>query len=274
MSQKLYYLIELYGLDTPPKEIVCALVDDNQGFIGSVEDEHKLELCFSDAVSRDGALNKIQNFDADLDLISTEKQEENWNKIWEENFDPVVVGQFCTIKAPHHNINPSTTHTITINPEMSFGTGHHETTFMVIELMAALDFKDKSVLDFGCGTGILAILAEKLGASVVDALDNDEKCIRSALQNGERNKCKKLKTKLGGLYEMDSGYDIILANVNRAALCEAVTPFSSILNIPGSLIISGILKEDQNLINARYNNDFTLGDQKERGAWMAIRYNK
>ena len=143
-------------------------------------------------------------------------KEENWNAVWESNFEPVRVANFVGIRAHFHpSFEPAVQYEIKITPKMSFGTGHHATTFSVIELMEEINFKEKSVYDFGTGTGILAILAEKLGASSVLAVDNDDWCIENAMENIQNNDCQSITINKVESAFQNKQFEIILANVNR-----------------------------------------------------------
>ena len=149
---------------------------------------------------------------------------QNWNVIWESNFQPIQIQDFCAIRANFHPRFPNVQHEITVNPKMAFGTGHHETTYMMMEQMKQICFQNKKVLDFGCGTGILAILAEKLGASNILALDNDPLSYENTKENLEVNKSSKVNVQLGVLNDLkEKGYDIILANINRSVIFNTLT---------------------------------------------------
>jgi ribosomal protein L11 methyltransferase len=173
-------------------------------------------------------------------------KEENWNALWESNFEPVRVGNFVGIRAHFHpNFEPNVQYDIKITPKMSFGTGHHATTFSVIELMEGIDFKAKLVYDFGTGTGILAILAEKLGAASVLAVDNDDWCIENAIENIENNQAANIRVEKVEAAGQKQVFDVILANVNRhiiEANLEALTQSAKPSSI---LVLSGLLIEDQ-----------------------------
>ncbi|HTE07591.1 MAG TPA: 50S ribosomal protein L11 methyltransferase, partial [Flavitalea sp.] len=169
----------------------------------------------------------------------------NWNTLWESNFEPVVVGSFCTIRADFHQVNNITDHEIIITPKMSFGTGHHATTYMMIAQMADLDFKNKRVMDFGTGTGVLAILAEKLGASMITAIDNDEWSILNARENIAENKCARIQLTQADNAYTHKKYDIILANITRNIILDNVTAFASGLTATGTLLLSGLLPGDE-----------------------------
>ncbi|MEZ5004667.1 MAG: 50S ribosomal protein L11 methyltransferase [Chitinophagales bacterium] len=173
----------------------------------------------------------------------------NWNKEWESHFDPVFVEDFLTIKADFHQIEPNTKYTITINPKMSFGTGHHATTWMMSKVMEQLNFKDKKILDAGSGTGVLAILAKVLGANDIIAFDNDPWCYENALENVQINDASTIQLIEGSLEAVkDEDFDIILANINRNFIVEHGHELIHKLNNDGLLVISGFLNQDVKLI--------------------------
>lgn len=196
---------------------------------------------------------------------------QNWNALWEANFQPVIVDDFVAIRASFHEPISNVEHEIVITPKMSFGTGHHATTYMMIHQMRDIDFKGKSVLDFGTGTGVLAILAERLGAKKIVAIDNDDWSIENATENIHMNKCASIEIrKADSLKEMGK-FDIILANINRNVILDNMGDLASQLNQEGLLLISGILVEDKEdiLINAKFF-DLKLKHEEERNNWLSL----
>jgi ribosomal protein L11 methyltransferase len=174
---------------------------------------------------------------------------QNWNALWESNFDPVRIGHFCYIRAPFHKSTRGVTYQIVIEPKMSFGTGHHETTSLMVEMMAYMDMKGKTVLDMGCGTGVLAILAKKMGALSVMAIDNDEWAYNNTIENVERNNVKKITVKQGDAALLkDLKYDVIIANINRNVLLSDIGVYAASLNKAGTLLMSGFYSEDLPMI--------------------------
>ncbi|TRZ83552.1 MAG: 50S ribosomal protein L11 methyltransferase [Sediminibacterium sp.] len=202
-------------------------------------------------------------------------KEENWNAIWESNFEPVRVANFVGIRAHFHPVfDPKVSFEIEITPKMSFGTGHHATTFTVIELMESMDFKGKNIYDFGTGTGILAILAEKLGAASVLAVDNDDWCIENSIENIQNNDCQLVSIeKVESAYQ-DKKFDIIIANVNRHII-EANMLELTQLALPGSvLVLSGLLIEDQSdMIQLANNNGWKFQKSRPLNGWISLLFN-
>lgn len=172
-------------------------------------------------------------------------EDKNWNEQWEKNFQPLTLDDLLYIHAAFHPANNNVKYDITIEPKMSFGTGHHPTTLQMMKNMSLLDFRHKRVLDCGSGTGILAILAEKMGAANCIALDNDEWCYKNCLENIALNHSSAIKAELGGLEKVEQmTFDCILANIHRNYLLEHMGQLSSILVKNGNLFVSGFYSED------------------------------
>lgn len=201
-------------------------------------------------------------------------EDQNWNAEWEKDFQPVTVGDFCTIRATFHPADTTVKHEIIITPKMSFGTGHHATTQMMIQQMSQLDFTGKKVLDFGTGTGVLAILAEKLNAASIFAVDTDEWSYENTLENIDRNNALKIDVRLGSLEAVnDSGYDIILANINRHILLQYMQDMKTLLAPGGCVLMSGILDQDKSLIAAEAAKaGFVMGEVLNQDKWICIRF--
>lgn len=174
---------------------------------------------------------------------------QNWNALWESNFQPVIVDDFCGIRAEFHDPIPNVRFELVIQPRMAFGTGHHATTEMMIRAMQTFDFQGKSTLDYGCGTGILAILAGKLGANPIDAVDIETESWENTLQNAERNGVQSIKAYCGELQAVPfAKYHFILANINRNVLLHTMADMAQRLRPDGILLLSGILQSDIALI--------------------------
>ncbi|MEZ4962999.1 MAG: 50S ribosomal protein L11 methyltransferase [Saprospiraceae bacterium] len=197
---------------------------------------------------------------------------QNWNVIWESNFQPVIVGSFCAIRASFHPPIPSVRHELVITPKMAFGTGHHETTFMVVELMEQLDFTGKSVLDYGCGTGVLGILASRLGASKIDAVDIEIQSFENARENCQVNHVENMEVFHGTLNAVPpANYGVVLANINRNVILDSLPALSSIVVPEGTLVISGFVGEDGPLMKgALQQHAFQHVETKAKGNWLAM----
>ncbi len=204
----------------------------------------------------------VDNFNSDiekeLNTLATEFKTvwikellpgKNWNQVWESNFNPIRIDDFCHIIAEFHTSIPIIQHEIKIHPEMAFGTGHHETTYMMIKSMKTIDFTNKSVFDFGCGTGILAILAEMLDAKEIEAIDYDETATENTLVNIKKNDCQRIEVKTGTLeVSKNKKFDIILANINRTIILQSLESLYGMLNSGGIILFSGILNTDKDMV--------------------------
>ncbi len=197
----------------------------------------------------------------------------NWNEEWEKNFDAIEVDNICTVRAPFHE-KKDFKYDIVIEPKMSFGTGHHETTYMMLQFVLENNFQDKSLLDMGCGTSVLAILAAMKGASEVDAIDIDEWCFENSKENVERNNCDNISVYLGDASLLENKkYDVILANINRNILLEDISKYRKSLNAGGSLYMSGFYKEDLEIITETCNKSgLNFVENKERNNWIAAKF--
>ncbi|HUQ66211.1 MAG TPA: 50S ribosomal protein L11 methyltransferase [Flavitalea sp.] len=217
--------------------------------------------------------------DASVSLCNSYRKEviaeKNWNALWESSFEPVHVGTFCTIRAAFHPPQQKAKHEVIITPKMSFGTGHHATTFLMVSMMEHLDLKNKSVLDFGTGTGVLAILAEKCGAGSITAIDIDEWSINNAQENISSNACTSIQLELSGSLSDKKKFDVILANINKAVLDTELPQMVQHLEPGGVLVLSGILKTDLRSIKDQVVslglNSFKVVEQLE---WIAVKCSK
>ena len=188
----------------------------------------------------DEIVSRYKNsFDFSFDINSVEK--ENWNKKWEENYNPIEVDDRCIVRASFHSIEKKYPIDIVITPKMSFGTGHHATTWQMLKLQLDINFQNKRVLDVGCGTGVLAIMASKLGAKSIEATDIDEWCIENSIENYELNGIKDVKIQRGEISDLqfEDTFDIIIANINKNVLLVEIPFYSNLLVEKGLLLLSG-----------------------------------
>jgi len=202
-------------------------------------------------------------------------KEENWNQKWESQIKPVIINNFVAIRPSFSPPIKNVKHDLIITPKMSFGTGHHPTTHLMLELMQSIDFKNKTVVDVGTGTGVLAILAEKCGASNIIAIDYDEWSIQNALENIKANNCHHVKLKqqdnLSGIKEAD----IILANINLNIIKELANSIVSIAKIGSILLASGfLLKDEVEMRNIFEAKSFVKLKSKKENEWLAILFDK
>lgn len=199
----------------------------------------------------------------------------NWNKIWESSFEPILVENWCSIIAPFHQNVSQTEFQIVIEPKMSFGTGHHQTTYMMVNAIKELNLEGKSVLDMGSGTGILAILAKKLNASFVEAIDIEEWAVENCIENSKRNNVS-FDVKLGGKELITYlNFDVILANINLNILLDQLDVYSSNIKKGGVLVLSGFLSVDEEIITqASIKNGFSLIKKYLKDNWLCLAFSK
>ncbi len=219
-------------------------------------------------------VNNIPNIKINFsyEVIKTQ----NWNEVWEKNFEPIVVEDQCLIRAPFHKDTPKTKYEIIIEPKMSFGTGHHETTYLMLKTMLELDFKNKNILDMGCGTGVLAILATFKGAKTVTAIDIDEWAYKNTLENIEKNNCSNIKVFQGDANLLrNQQFDIIIANINRNILMDDIKNYSKVLKSGGTLLLSGLYDKDLSMIREEASsNDINYINHYEKHNWVAAKFYK
>lgn len=217
----------------------------------------------------------LQSKEFEINYSSKEIEQVNWNIEWEKNFSPILVDERCSVRAPFHE-KPDTEYDIVIEPKMSFGTGHHATTHMMLQFILKEDWTGKSVLDMGCGTGVLAILAEMKGAAEIEAIDIDNWCYQNTLENVERNGCELISVYEGGAELLqDKKFDRIIANINRNILLDQIPIYFKCLNAGGKLYLSGFYTEDIPAIEEKCEeNDLELMDQLERENWVALSFSK
>ncbi len=227
----------------------------------------------------------------DFTLIKTFIPYQNWNVLWESNFQPIQVGNFVAVRADFHPPTPSynsetqegVVFDLVINPKMAFGTGHHETTYMMMQLMQYLPFEGTKVLDYGCGTGVLAILASKLRATEIEAVDIEVASFDNTIENCIINNVDNVKAFHGTLQTIEAdNFDVILANINRNVILESLSSLKNKLQTvrkdkvgEGILLISGFLKEDEAIMReAVIKNDFTIDTTIQRGNWLCMHLKK
>jgi len=247
-------------------------------FESFVETEEGVQAYIQSKDWNEGMLKEVQILNSEEFSISYEEEvieQVNWNSEWEKNFEQIQVDNKVSIRAPFHE-NPGLEFDIVIEPKMSFGTGHHETTHMMIQQLLDMDLDGKKTLDMGCGTGILAIFAEMRGARPIDAIDIDNWCYENTLENAERNGCRFITT-----YEGDASmlkgrsYDVIIANINRNILLNDMETYFECLNDGGVILFSGFYKEDIPMMHdAASKYGLKLDRTIERNNWVSLKYLK
>ena len=205
----------------------------------------------------------------------TEIEQVNWNEEWEKNFSPIVVEDLCTVRANFHPV-PNTRYDIVITPKMSFGTGHHETTYMMLQQLLPLSLEGTKVLDMGCGTGILAIMAALRGARDITAIDIDPWCVENATENVQQNNCSFITIKEGDV-SLIAGeqYNLILANINRNILLSDIPAYAQTLLPQGLLLVSGFYVEDLPAIKEKCQEvGLTYLSHIERNHWVSAKFQR
>lgn len=200
---------------------------------------------------------------------------QNWNEEWEKNFKAVTIHAFCHIRADFHPVNTEVSYDLVVNPKMAFGTGHHETTWMMIDRMAQLDIKGKRVFDYGTGTGVLAILAHKLGAQHVASIDYDINSVENARENAVANGVGELQFQQCELKDFKSQepFDVILANINYPVLLENAVTLAELTKKGSMILMSGILlKQVEKIIDHYEQHGFKLLEKSERGDWACLQF--
>ncbi|MDT0293251.1 50S ribosomal protein L11 methyltransferase [Mesonia ostreae] len=261
----------------PASDILIAELGEI-GFDSFVETEDGIEAYIIKDNHEEALVKEIDILENDNFKISYKLQEfeqVNWNEEWENNFSPIMVDNICQVRAPFHP-KKDTKYDIVIEPKMSFGTGHHATTHMMIQHILKDDMRHKSVLDMGCGTGILAILAAMKGAEPVEAIDIDNWCYLNTLENVERNNCKTIKVEEGdAALLMERTYDMIIANINRNILLNDLPTYANCLTENGEIYLSGFYEEDLEIITDKCKDlGLNFDNHLVRENWTAAKFVK
>ncbi len=270
-----------YNFTVEPKELGSEILIAELGelpFESFTESEFGLVAYIQKQLWTENILEDLYILNSPEFVISykiEEIEQVNWNEEWEKNFEPIDVDGNCHVRAPFH---PKTEaeFDIVIEPKMSFGTGHHETTHMMIQHLLDLDVKNLKTLDMGCGTAILAILAEMKGAQPIDAIDIDNWCYLNSIENAERNNCTHITVYEGDAALLkDKNYDLIIANINRNILLNDMQSYVDCLNSKGTLLLSGFYEEDIPAIDACCTEKgLTYLKKLQRNNWVSLKYQK
>ena len=261
----------------PGCEILIAQLSQ-LGFDSFQEHENGISAYVDSKISSEIDPKDIQilntgEFKISFEITSVEKQ--NWNIKWESNFEPIYVDNICCVRAPFHP-KSDYKYDLVIEPKMSFGTGHHETTSMMISFILANEFTNSYVCDIGSGTGVLAILAEQRGANKIDAIDIDNWCYLNSLENIERNNSKNINVYEGEVEKLKNlRYDSIFANINLNVLLNDISTYAKMLNKNGVLYLSGFYKKDINKIEQEAkNSSLKLIETKQKNDWVSLKLSK
>ena len=248
------------------------------GAIGVEEQQHTLIGYFN---ADEVTIQQLNNFLTQLQSAHKFtyqiqfQQARNWNKEWEANYQPILIGDFCYVRASFHPAVENVQHTILVNPRMAFGTGHHETTFLMMKAIEQLNITGKKILDLGCGTGILSILCEKVGAEDILSVDIDTTAIDNLKDNIRCNNSKKITSLEGTIHDVKSKFDFIFANINRNVLLEESEQIIQQLNQNGKLILSGFYEKDGAVIREKYEqNGLQWVASENKNGWLCVIYKK
>lgn len=269
-----------YHFKVEPKELGSEILVAELGetaFESFIETEDGLSAYVQKVLWNEHILDDIQILHSDefkIEYTFEEIEQVNWNEEWEKNFEPIDVDGICHVRAPFHE-KKNAQYDIVIEPKMSFGTGHHETTHMMIQHLLEMDVNGLKTLDMGCGTAILAILAEMKGAKPIDAIDIDNWCYLNSIENAERNNCKHITVYEGDASLLNQGqkYDLIIANINRNILLNDMQTYVNCLNKSGILLLSGFYNEDIPVIDASCTEKgLTYVKKFQKNNWVALKY--
>ncbi len=271
-----YICLHISNISPENSELITALLSEC-GFESFVETEDGGFDAFVEETHYTKALaQKIGRWKKKYDFTTTKTKMENrnWNAEWEASFQPVTLDGYVSIRAKFHPPADNVRFDIVINPQMAFGTGHHETTQMMLEAMEHIDFKTHNkVLDYGCGTGILAIVAAKLGATHVEGVDNELPAYQDTLENAELNGvAPQIHAFYGTLDAIEGqGFDIILANITRNIILQSLETLSTKLKNGGYLLLSGFLREDDNMMRENLaKHGYTVTEKRTMGNWICM----
>lgn len=256
----------------PGSEILMAFVSDF-GFESFDATENGFVAYITEELSENVDLHDLKFEDFTFSFTKEKIEQTNWNAEWEKNFDPVVVGNLVCIRAPFHSPNTQVKHEIIIMPKMSFGTGHHQTTRQMCAMMFSFDFAGTRVLDMGCGTGVLAILAHKLGAKDILAIDIDDWSVTNTKENCSANDCEGIVVRKGDvdLLVQEKEFDFILANINKNVLKAHIPVYASKLKKGGKLFLSGFFTTDsQELTTLAGEYHLVLSNSSSEGEWAML----
>ena len=279
----MHYIELTCNLITETQDLLSAYLITGLGEIGfeSFDEEDKLikayipENFYSQSKLEEFIMEIPEEF-GKLNWQIEKIEQQNWNAEWEKHFNPVLIYNTVLIRASFHKNLPEYPFEILIDPKMSFGTGHHSTTALMIKTMLSIDFSGKRVLDMGCGTGVLAILAKKQGAAEVTAVDIDEWAVSNAAENFQLNNINDY-TLLHGGAELLAGkeFDIILANINRNILVNDMISYAKSLKPGGIILISGIYHNDLDTVrDSAEHNGVIYKNHIEKNSWIAARFVK
>lgn len=273
-----------FTFDTNPctetvNDVLAAVLGD-AGFESFIEREGGLSAYIQQSLYNEevikNALNEFPLPDTEITYNYVEAEDKNWNEEWEKNFfQPIVIGNRCVIHSTFHHDVPKAEYDIVINPQMAFGTGHHETTSLIISELLNSELEGKSLLDMGCGTSILAILARMRGATPCTAIDIDEWCVRNSIENIELNKVTDIDVELGdaGTLQGKGPFDVVIANINRNILLNDMKQYVACMHPGSELYMSGFYVDDIPVIREEAErNGLNFIHHQEKNHWAAVKF--
>jgi ribosomal protein L11 methyltransferase len=269
MKTKQYIKLQFADISEAQNDQLIALLS-GVGYTGFEEEGKTLSAFIEEESFNSDELDNIIRM-IPVQFSKTMINEENWNAQWESSFQPIIVHDFAAIRAAFHQPIQDVKHEIIITPKMSFGTGHHATTYMMIEQMEGLDLNNKTVVDYGTGTAVLAILAEKMGAVSVDAIDYDEWSIENSIENVEANACSKINLIKADTIAPGVVYDVILANINLNVILENLPAIKKVSKKDSLILLSGFVKADETVMkSAAAEYGITHLKTVQKGDWICI----
>ncbi len=260
----------------PWGEIIIALISDLP-FESFIETEKGFSAYVPKELDNETEVaERLENLtDVQVSYQRQEIEQQNWNAEWEKNFEPILVNDQCVIRADFHEEYPNIPYEIIITPKMSFGTGHHSTTHLMVEYILENNFDNKDILDMGCGTSILAILALKKGANYAECIDIDEWAIENSIENAKKNHVS-IDAKMGDASLLgNKKFDTILANINKNILMRDIPHYVEVLNEKGDLFLSGLLDIDfDDILLKSQDNGLKFVSKKQRNEWISLHFTK
>lgn len=264
-----YYISVSFGASAEITEMITAMLM-HQGFAGAEENGKETIVSIAEEAFDVEQVESIFR-SQDTQFRTKKVKQQNWNKLWETSFEPVQVEDFVRVRAAFHDAEEKVIHDIIITPKMSFGTGHHATTYLMMEEMKNIDFVGKKVIDFGTGTAVLAILAEKMGASSILAIDNDDWSIENAEENLLANNCTKISLLKDDVLGRREPVDVILANINLNIILKNIQSLNDNILPGGIILLSGLLQSDEDkMVKELTESAFGILKISNRNNWLVI----
>ncbi len=275
MTDKSSFIKLSFKANADQQDMLIALLSD-YGFDGfETHNDHLMGYISSERFNHSEVRALLSIVDIDLESYVETIDAQNWNSLWESNYPPIRLGDFCYIRAPFHPMlkEGEVKYELLIEPQMSFGTGHHETTQLMLEMMKAIDMTGNKILDVGCGTGILGILSAKMGAKSVWGLDISEWAIENAAENVRRNHVENMELMMGQATDIPTNdFDVILANINLGVLNQDIPIYVQHLTSGGTLLLSGFYQKDIEALNISLRQEgLTIIEQAVLHEWMAVK---